>query len=147
MVRRPGGGAGPPAPRPALPRPTLQIRGRPLGRAARGSRRRPPGGRRLSPGEGRGRGGPGQRRPGSSEAAGEPPRAVPPTPAVLRLDSAALCSIFRQSGERQAAVGGEGLGGRQERRRPGASADVTPVLKTVFHRQSQFIAAVQCGMF
>ena len=72
---------------------------------------------------------------------------VPPTPAVLRLDSAAFCSIRRLRGERQAAAGGEGLGGRQERRGPGASADVTTVLKTVFHRQSQQIVAVQCGMF
>ena len=73
---------------------------------------------------------------------------VPPTPAVLlRFHSAAFCSIQRQRGERQAAAGGEGLGGRQERHRPGASADVTFVLKTVFHRQSQQIVAVQCGMF
>ena len=136
MGRRPGGGAGPPAPRPALPRPTLRLRGvRPPGRAAHGSRERPRGGRRLSPGEGRGRGRRGQRRPGSSEVAGEPPRVVPPTPAVLRLDSAALGSTQRQRGERQAAVGGKGLGGRQGQRRLGASADVTFVLKTVFHRQ------------
>ena len=60
-----------------------------------------------------------------------------PTPAVLRLDPAALCSTLRPRGDRQAAVGGEGLGGRQERRRPGASADVATVLKTVFHRQPQ----------
>ena len=72
---------------------------------------------------------------------------VPPTPAVLRSDSAALGSIQRQRGERQAAAGGEGLGGRQEQLRPGASADVTTVLKTVFHRQYQQIVAVQCGMF
>jgi len=65
----------------------------------------------------------------------EPPQVVPPTPAVLRLDSAAFCSIPRPLGERQAAAGGEGLGGRQGQRRPGASADVTPVLTTVFHRQ------------
>ena len=137
-ARRPGGGAGPPAPRPALPRPTLRGRGAPppRGRAARGSTQRPHGDRRLSPGEGRGRGRPGQRRPGSSEAA-EPPRVVPPSSAVLRLDSAAFCSRLRPRGERQAAAGGEGLCGRQEQRRPGASADVTPVLKTVFHRQSQ----------
>ena len=77
----------------------------------------------------------------------EPPRVVPPTSAVLRLDSAASCSIQRPRGERQAAAGGEGLGGRQERQRLGASADVTTVLKTVFHRQYQQIAAVQCGMF
>ena len=72
---------------------------------------------------------------------------VPPTPAVLRLDSAAYCSIQQPRGERQAAVGGEGLGGHQEQQRPWASADVTTVLKTVFHRQYQQIAAVQCGMF
>ena len=71
-----------------------------------------------------------------------PPR-VPPTPAVLRLDSAAFCSILQQRGERQAAAGSEGLGGRQERQRLGASADVTTVLKTGFHRQSQQIVAVQ----
>ena len=77
----------------------------------------------------------------------EPPRVVPPTPVLLRLDSAAFCSKLRLRGERQAAVGGEGLGGRQERQRLGASADVTTVLKTAFHRQSQQIVAVQCGMF
>ena len=77
----------------------------------------------------------------------EPPRVVPPTPAVLRLDSAALCSTQRPPGERRAAAGSEGLGGRQGRQRLGASADVTTVLKTVFHRQSQQIVAVQCGMF
>ena len=52
------------------------------------------------------------------------PQRVPPTPAVLRSDSAALCSTQRPRGERQAAAGREGLGGRQGRRRPGASADV-----------------------
>ena len=59
-----------------------------------------------------------QRRPGSSGAAAEPPRVVPPTPAVLlRSDSTASCSIPRPRGERQAAAGREGLGGRQERHR------------------------------
>ena len=71
---------------------------------------------------------------------------VPPTPAVLRFHSAASCSTLRQRGERQAAAGREGLSGRQEQYRLGASADVTPVLKTVFHRQSQQIVAVQCGI-
>ena len=56
-------------------------------------------------------------------AAGEPQR-VPPTSAVLRFHSAALGSIQRPRGERQAAAGREGLGGRQGRPRPGASADV-----------------------
>ena len=70
-------------------------------------------------------------------AAGEPPQRVPPTPAVLRSDSAACCSTLRLRGERQAAAGSEGLGGRQERQRLGASADVTTVFKTVFHRQPQ----------
>ena len=65
----------------------------------------------------------------------EPPQRVPPTPAVLRFHSAACCSNRRPRGERQAAAGSEGLGGRQERRRLGASADVTTVLTTVFHRQ------------
>ena len=65
----------------------------------------------------------------------QPPQVVPPTPAVLRSHSAAFCSIPRPRGERQAAVGGEGLGGRQAQRRLGASADVATVLTTVFHRQ------------
>ena len=68
---------------------------------------------------------------------GEPQQVVPPTPAVLRLDPAACCSIRRQRGERQAAVGSEGLSGHQGQLRLGASADITTVLKTVFHRQSQ----------
>jgi len=58
-------------------------------------------------------------------------------PAVLRSHSAALYSIQRPSGERQAAAGRKGLGGHQEQLRLGASADITTVLKTVFHRQSQ----------
>ena len=73
---------------------------------------------------------------GSSEAASRSGWCLRrPTPAVLRLDPAASCSSQRQRGERQAAAGGEGLGGRQGQRRLGASADVTFVLKTVFHRQ------------
>eukprot|EP00435_Cladocopium_sp_Y103_P000515 s1204_g1.t1 len=70
-ARRPGGGPGPPPPRPALHGPTLRGRGHPLGSAAPGSTQRPHGDRRLSPGEGRVCGRPGRAvRPGSSERLG-----------------------------------------------------------------------------
>ena len=80
-------------------------------------------------------GGPGaqSRRESPGAAAGG---ASPPA-VLLRSHSAALYSIQRPSGERQAAAGRKGLGGHQEQLRLGASADITTVLKTVFHRQSQ----------
>ena len=76
----------------------------------------------------------------------EPQQVVPPTPAVLRSDSAA-CSTRRPREVPKLLLAAKASVDVKDDRRLGASADVTTVLKTVFHRQSQQIVAVQCGMF
>ena len=99
---------------------------------------RPPGGRRLSPGEGRGRGPPWTAAARELRAAGEPPQrdASDAGGAEVRL----RCMLQHSSASVESAkllLAAKASVDVKNDQRLGASADVTTVFKTVFHRQPQ----------